>query len=470
MATNTSVCMHSQHEELSDVIHLLNPYHYLNPNYTVLQHLGGFLYLVDPRVSTFDKLSDVPDYVVDAMPLFMTFLFMEMAILHLKGHRLLMADYICSGGIGVIHLATNFFLYGAILRFYDWLYQFRVMELPGDSVYTWIASLLLVDFAFYWTHRAHHETNVLWMFHQVHHSAEDYNFSVPLRLPFLLKVTYFFLYLPLAFLGVPLSSTVVHSSLNLLFDFWLHTKLVPYLGPIEWVLMTPSSHRVHHGANEWCIDKNYGSVLIIWDRIFGTYEPERSDEEIVYGLTTQTMTQNALWHQFYYFGELFKKFRAMNTWGDRFKSLFYGPGWTPGSLRLGDPADMTPVPVPREPFNPILPQWQMYYIIIHLFTGAVASQMSDKQVEVENWWSVIRFLFFILTSVGILTSMYDSWRWAPVAEAVRCALFTSYAQYWPITGIGIFDSSIVVFYTACSLLWISQCVNGFKNYRKNKLS
>ncbi|KAF2358769.1 Fatty acid hydroxylase, partial [Trinorchestia longiramus] len=141
------------------------------------------------------------------------------------------------------------------------------------------------------------EANVGWGAHQVHHSSEDYNLSTALRQSVFQKFFSFGFYLPLALVGVPLPAVLVHLQFNLLYQFWIHTEVVTTLGPLEWVLNTPSHHRVHHGSDPWCLDKNYAGFLIIWDRLFGTFEPERPDEKINYGLVDQPQTFNIAWLQ-----------------------------------------------------------------------------------------------------------------------------------------------------------------------------
>ena len=157
---------------------------------------------------------------------------------------------------------------------------------------------------------------------------------------------------------MPPSHYLVHMNINLLYQYWLHTELVDSLGPLESVLNTPSHHRVHHGSTKYCIDKNYGGVLIIWDRIFGTFAWERRDEPMVYGLIEQVDSFNPLYlqviiqllvsqqiaingsfisSQLFYLGKVYDKFRSVSGFGNKLKAIFYGPGWFPGTPRLGDP-------------------------------------------------------------------------------------------------------------------------------------
>jgi alkylglycerol monooxygenase len=141
--------------------------------------------------------------------------------------------------------------------------------------------MLLLRLLFYFTYFI--EINLFWATHQTHHSAENYNLSTALRQGFLQPYFSWIFYLPLAFV-VPPQIFLIHAQMNLLYQFWIHTEVISNLGPLELILNTPSHHRVHHGRNPYCIDKNYGGVFIIWDRLFGTFAAERKDEEIAYGL------------------------------------------------------------------------------------------------------------------------------------------------------------------------------------------
>merc|ERR1719347_1355456 len=175
---------------------------------------------------------------------------------------------------------------GLLFTAYQYVHiNYSLYQLPWDSPITWIFAGLGIDFCYYWVHRAAHEVNLLWAAHQVHHSSEEYNLTTALRQSAFQSIGSVPFYLPLA-LFIPPSQALVHKELNLLFQFWIHTELVTHLGPLELVLNTASHHRVHHGANRYCLDKNYAGVLIIWDRMFGTFESER-DSDIVYGLVDQ---------------------------------------------------------------------------------------------------------------------------------------------------------------------------------------
>ncbi|CAB3381036.1 Hypothetical predicted protein [Cloeon dipterum] len=223
---------------------------------------------------------------------------LENLLLYLEGRPTVrLNDSITSLSHGLIQHCGKLIFRGAESAAYIFIYQkFRLVDLAWDNAVTWYLAALGVDFCYYWVHRASHEVHVLWAQHQVHHSSEDYNVAVGLRQSILQGWCGFIFYLPLAFF-IPPAHFLTHQQFSLLFQFWLHTEAVRHLGPLEWIFNTPRHHRVHHGANLYCLDKNYGGVLIIWDRLFGTFAPEKEGEEIVYGLVFNQPSFNPVWLQ-----------------------------------------------------------------------------------------------------------------------------------------------------------------------------
>lgn len=171
----------------------------------------------------------------------------------------------------------------ARVPFFAWLYEHRVAEL-GRDWWSWLVLLFAEDLCYYWFHRLHHEVRVLWAAHVAHHSSQHYNLSTALRQPWLTAFTGPIFWAPLPLLGFSPAMVLTAQSVSLIYQFWLHTESVGKLGPLEWVLNTPSHHRVHHGTNLEYLDRNHGGIFILWDRLFGTFAPERA--RVVYGLTT----------------------------------------------------------------------------------------------------------------------------------------------------------------------------------------
>ena len=286
---------------------------------------------------------------------------------------------------------------------YVWVYtNFHLVNLPWDSPVTWWVAFIGVDFGYYWFHRAAHEVNIIWAAHQAHHSSEYYNLSTALRQSSVLSHMLWFIYLPLA-LFLPPPMYLMHQQFNLLYQFWIHTEVINTLGPLEWVLNTPSHHRVHHGRNPYCIDRNYAGVLIIWDRMFGTFEPEK-DERIVYGLVHPLNSWNPLWVQFHHFIYLFRVVLEHDQLSDKLSLLFKGPGWSPGKPRLGYREDI-PLPMNKKPYDRKTPLWLDAYIVLHFVIVIVLSlTVGEVRTHFHPLISVAVIIFLIcsLTNFALI--------------------------------------------------------------------
>jgi len=209
-----------------------------------------------------------------------------------------------------------------------WRYRIATIDLGHWA--NVVLLFFLVEFAYYWYHRAAHRVRLLWGSHSVHHSPEELTFSAAYRLnwtPLLSGAWLFFL--PLVWLGFDPAWVFGMVSANLLYQFWLHTTLIPRLGPLEWVLNTPSSHRVHHASNPEYLDRNYGGTLIVFDRLFGTYRAEDPAIAIRFGLVHPVNSLNPFVIVFHEFAAVLGDLRRASNWRDRFAHVFAPPGWQP---------------------------------------------------------------------------------------------------------------------------------------------
>ncbi|MDO8863958.1 sterol desaturase family protein [Haliea sp. E1-2-M8] len=199
----------------------------------------------------------------------------------------------------------------------------------GRQWWAWLLLFLLDDFTYYWFHRANHEVRLLWAGHVNHHSSRYLNFGTALRQGVGERVHKFLFWLWLPLLGFDPAMIIIVIGINLFYQFWVHTQAVGKLHPwIEAVFNTPSHHRVHHGSNVRYLDRNHGGVLIIWDRLFGTFSEERDDEPVVYGLTSNIDSDNpwtVLSHEYRAMG---CDLRRATTWRDRLRYLLLAPGWS----------------------------------------------------------------------------------------------------------------------------------------------
>lgn len=189
-------------------------------------------------------------------------------------------------GVGNVMLAA--LVKGAVVLLWAWLYEHRVFELPVGAWWVWALLFVGEDFCYYWFHRAHHEVRLLWAAHVNHHSSRHYNLSTALRQSWTTPFTGVPFWLVLPLLGFHPAMILVQQAISLLYQYWLHVEWIGKLGPLEWIFNTPSHHRVHHGRDARYLDRNHGGILIVWDRLFGTFEPERETPD--YGLTTNLET------------------------------------------------------------------------------------------------------------------------------------------------------------------------------------
>jgi sterol desaturase/sphingolipid hydroxylase (fatty acid hydroxylase superfamily) len=229
--------------------------------------------------------------------------------------------------MGIGNVAINVVWKLVVVAAYAALYELTPIRLPADNPLTWVALFFLDDLAYYWFHRVSHESRFFWASHVVHHSSEHYNLSTALRQTWV-PMTYFPFWLALPLLGFAPWMVLLAQSWSLIYQFWIHTERVGRLPRwAEAVLNTPSHHRVHHGSNEQYLDKNYAGILIVWDRMFGTFEPE--GERVRYGLTTNIRTFDPLRVAFGEYGALARDVRAAHGWRTRAQVLLRGPGWRP---------------------------------------------------------------------------------------------------------------------------------------------
>ena len=241
-----------------------------------------------------------------------------------------------------VQFVTKFFHIGIYTLVYQWLWQ--QYENPFWSSWVgFIVGILIFDFFDYWLHRAEHESAVLWAAHVVHHQSPQYNLSVALRQVTTEPFLGFLFYLPMALLGIPPMQLAMTVILVLLYQFFLHTDHIDRLGWLEYVFNTPSNHRVHHAINDIYIDKNYGAVTMIWDRLFGTYQAET--QTCRYGTVKPFLSNNPVWANVIEYVVIWKKIKVSKGWLNKFQAIVRGPGWTPQNYQdssASEPRNVSP--------------------------------------------------------------------------------------------------------------------------------
>lgn len=234
-------------------------------------------------------------------------------------------DAAASMTMGLLNVIASGFTKLLSIPLFVVLYEHRIVDI-GTAWWAWLVLLFAEDFCYYWFHRIHHDVRLLWACHVNHHSSRYFNFSTALRQPLLTPLTGPLFWAPLPLIGFAPWMVLTAQAWSLLYQFWLHTEAVERLGPLEWFLNTPSHHRVHHGKNLEYLDKNHGGIFILWDRLFGSFEPEA--ERVVYGLTKDIQTFHPLRIAFHELAAIARDVVRAPGWFARLGYALAPPGWS----------------------------------------------------------------------------------------------------------------------------------------------
>ena len=242
--------------------------------------------------------------------------------------------------------------------------QWALFAFDQESAVHWVLALLFYDICYYWFHRISHERQIFWGSHVVHHQSEDYNLSTALRQTSTgIFITWIF-FIPCFLLGIPLYMYVTIASGHLVYQFWIHTQHIPKLGFLEWFLITPSNHRVHHAQNPQYVDKNYGGLLIIWDRLFGTFAEEDDNEKVIYGLRTPLKSWNPLWANIHIFSSMVSDATKTENIRDKVAVLWSRTGSRPADVAKKYPVEKTNLDNFRK-YNPQLTTVSTVAVVLH---------------------------------------------------------------------------------------------------------
>jgi alkylglycerol monooxygenase len=400
-----------------------------------------------------------------AVPFFLLALLLELAIDRWRGTGYYRSnDAINSLSAGILSETTGYFT--KIVQYTIWglvLSNFALFDIQrswfdgsANGIALWILAAVLWDFCYYWNHRLGHEISVLWAAHAVHHQSEEYNLSTALRQTSSSFIFSWIFYVPLFVIGFPADVLITVAAINLIYQFWVHTQQIRRLGVLDRILVTPSNHRVHHAQNEPYIDKNYGGIFILWDRLFGTFAEERDDEPVVFGVRKALANWNPIWANFQVYDYLL--FDAKNTrrWRDKLGLWFRRTGWRPADVAAAfpkRPVDLKqfrkydpPVSAARRRY--VMAQFAVVIVTALLISEAFAS-IGAKQVFVP-----CLFLWTQLYTLGLLNecrpyaARFESVRLVVVLPVGLLALDLSLLTMTPLLW------SIASFYILGSLLWL----------------
>lgn len=382
-------------------------------------------------------------YIILSIPIFFILIGVELLVSKLRHSELYrFNDAVSNISCGVMQQIIGVLTKTVMIVGYIYLYDhFRLFELP-ETWWVYVLLFIGVDFFYYWFHRLSHEINILWGAHIVHHQSEEYNLSVALRQSTFQGFFSTVFYLPLAIIGFNPIAFVTINAFQTLYQFWIHTKTIDKLHPVlEYVFCTPSHHRVHHGRNPQYIDRNHGGTLIIFDRLFGTFEPE--DEEVVYGVTKPLGSWNPVWANFDYYADMFQDLKKEMSWRDRLKYVFANPGWMPATLGgvRGVP-EVTAETATK--YDTRISIALNYYVLVQFLLalgGATVLLFSTEHPQMTPL-ILLGGSAWIIISIASLGAVFESRQWARVVEPLRLGAVVAGCFFMPFgilikLGIGL---------------------------------
>lgn len=421
--------------------------------------------------------------ILYAIPVFFLLIFIELLFCLIKKknfYRLNDSITDLSTGIGN-QLAgivfRSFYIFPYIYLYHNYrIYTFD-FSTPFKSFLAWILALIIYDFFYYWFHRMSHEWNLFWASHVVHHSSEEYNLTVALRQPAFGIFSWIF-YLPMAIIGFSPEFYIIHGQISLIYQFWIHTRLVGKLGILESILNTPSHHRVHHGKNPKYIDKNYGGILIIWDKIFGTFQKE--EEEPAYGITKPLKSWNPFWANIHHYWDLIHFSFKVPNWKDKIKVWFSYPGWKPSYLTWYQyPSEKNqPYRNLYEKFDTKIPKHFSFYALFWFTLTTIYTLVFLIQYQSLNAIVFLLSMIMIIISLVSIGGILQKTSWAFYLEISRLTIISLLIIFYYDQNNFIINSLHIV--NLLSLLFILKYKKEFdsitetivldEGYNKNQMS
>ena len=400
-----------------------------------------------------------------AVPFFLLALLMELAVDRWRGTGYYRSnDAINSLSAGILSETTGYFT--KIVQYTIWglvLSNLALFEMQrgwfdasASGIALWILAAVLWDFCYYWNHRLGHEISVLWAAHAVHHQSEEYNLSTALRQSSSGFIFGWIFYVPLFLIGFPADVLITVAAINLIYQFWVHTQQIRRLGVLDRIFVTPSNHRVHHAQNTPYIDKNYGGIFVLWDRLFGTFAEERDDEPVVFGVRKALANWNPIWANFQVYDYLLFDAKHTRRWRDKLGVWFRRTGWRPADVATAfpkQPADLKQFKKYDPPISPARRNYVMTQFGVVILTALLISE-SFATVGAGVIFVPCILLWTQLYTLGLLNenrpyaARFESLRLVVVLPVGLLALDVNLLTMTPLIW------SIIAVYILGSLLWL----------------
>lgn len=359
-------------------------------------------------------------------------------------------DAINSLSMGVLSRMTGIMKQLVPLTVYVFAYQHIALFNLPDTWWVWVAAFVLYDFCYYWNHRLGHEMSLLWAAHVVHHSSEEYNLTTALRQTSGGFLSWVF-YLPMALLGFDPLMVISVGALNLVYQFWVHTRHIGKMGWYEWIFITPSNHRVHHAQNQIYLDRNYGGVFIIWDRLFGSFQEELDDEKPIYGVRKALHSWNPVWGNVQVYTQLIKDSWHTKRWRDKFRVWFGRTGWRPEDVSRDYPLQRVDLAKFKKFDTSMSASTKWYCVFQHAITVliGVVFMMNASLLSIGVQLELAGFVIISCMTVGLLM---EGKGYAVWLESVKNLLVISAALFADIPD---WLSSTLIIGSALSILLLA---------------
>ncbi|EAR10346.1 sterol desaturase family protein [Reinekea blandensis] len=350
-------------------------------------------------------------------------------------------DALGSLATGMLNRTMNFLTLYVNWAAYSALFgYFGYFELPVNAI-TWLAAFVIYDFFYYWSHRLAHTYSLFWNAHAVHHQSEEFNLTTALRQPFTGVVQGSLVYLPMTLMGFSPAMVAVVGSLNLIYQFWVHTRFVPKLGYLEAVFVTPSNHRVHHGMNDRYIDRNFGGVFILWDRLFGTFQDELETDPVVFGVRKPLNSFNPFYANVQIYAQMLRDIWVGKSVHLAWQVLTSRTGQRPEAIAQKAPIERLDL-ASFQPFNPTRARGSLLVVWSQLIFSLIYTVWFLLSIDQTGFVSALAHflpLGLALFSMGMLLEGRTlGWWLEGVRLAYIGAALTVLPVNWPVAPASIY--------------------------------
>ena len=394
-------------------------------------------------------------FITYAVPVFFLMIGIEFIFGVIKGtNNYRLNDSIAAISLGLISRLPpllNLGIQGVV-----WTYvatNLNMSLMPKDSWVTWVIAFLFYDLCYYWMHRMSHEVKVLWASHVVHHQGEEFNLSTALRQTSSGWLWKWIFYTPMFMVGIPGEVFFTVAAINLLYQFWVHTEHIKTLGALELIFITPSNHRIHHAQNPEYIDANYGGVFIIWDRIFGTYIPERDDLKPIYGTVKPLRSWNPIWSNLEIYHQMIRDTIHTKTLKNKIKVWFSSTRWRPEDVYEKFP-HVTNDLEDFEKYDPDANRTTKFFTSVQFIINSSISTIIIFTIADQSYLQSCMLAIMLVASTTLVTSIIENKKWGYQSELAR-SIFTILLFAFEIFDPNLLASQVFFYQSIFSIAFIA---------------